>query len=154
MSPPPPLHFLSHPGWQLIQVQRSVRSPKINISYYFIECILHSTVWCIKYLNYTLIHIKGVQNEIVKTTWNFLNMKTPNHCKLTRRRRSNSIDINVKNLWLRCSSSSDFTHKCKKNKFIRLHITNSKHFCSFQSLCHKRSYDKIHSRFQSSAHFT
>ena len=56
------------------------------------------------------------------------------HCKLTRRRRSKSIDITVTTLWLRCSSSSEFTHKCKKSKFIRL---NKKHF-----------------RFQSYAHFT
>ena len=54
------------------------------------------------------------------------------HCKLTRRRRSNSIDITVRTLWPHCSSSSDFTHKSKKSKFIWLHIKNSKHFCSFQ----------------------
>ena len=56
--------------------------------------------------------------------------KYVDHCKLTRRRRSNSIDITVTALWLRCSFSSDFMYMWKKNKFIRLHIINSKHFCS------------------------
>ena len=40
--------------------------------------------------------------------------KTEQHCKLTRRGRSNAIDITVKTLWLCCSSSSNFTHKSKK----------------------------------------
>ena len=44
------------------------------------------------------------------------------HGKLTRRRRSNAIDIVVTTLWLRSSSSSDFKHKCKKSKFTWLHI--------------------------------
>ena len=56
--------------------------------------------------------------------------KYVDHCKLTRRRRSNSIDITVTALWLRCSFSSDFMYMWKKSKFIRLHIINSKHFCS------------------------
>ena len=62
---------------------------------------------------------------------NNLNFTNATHCKLTRKRRSNSIDITFPTLWLRCFSSFDFTHNCKKSKFIRLHITNLKHFCSF-----------------------
>ena len=60
------------------------------------------------------------------------------HCKLTRRRRSNSIYITVTTLWPRCFSMSDLTRKCKKGKFIYLHIINSKHFCSTQYLFNKR----------------
>ena len=60
-------------------------------------------------------------------TWIYL----INHCKLTRRRKSNSFDFTVTTLWLRCSSSSDFTQKSKKTKFIWLHITTSKHFLFF-----------------------
>jgi len=71
-----------------------------------------------------------------------------NHCKLTKRRRSISIDITVTALWLRCSSSSDFTHKCKESKYIPLHIINSKHFCSFQYLFNKISYDQKHISYQ------
>ena len=74
--------------------------------------------------------------------------------KLTRRRKSISIDITVTALWLYCSSSSDFAYKCKKSKYIRLHIINSKHFCSFQYLFSKRSYDKKHISYQSYSHFT
>ena len=36
------------------------------------------------------------------------------HCKLTRRRSSNSIDITGTTLWPCCSSSSDFTHKYER----------------------------------------
>ena len=59
--------------------------------------------------------------------------KKTEHCKLTKRRRSNSIDITVMTLWLCFSSNSNFTHKCKKSKFIRLQITNSKIFVLFNS---------------------
>ena len=59
--------------------------------------------------------------------YNCINPLQTNH----GRRRSNSIDNTVTTLWLRCSSSSDFTHNCNISKFIRLHTTNSKHFCSF-----------------------
>ena len=45
--------------------------------------------------------------------------------------KSNSIDITVTTLWLRCSSSSDFTHKCMKNKFSRIQIMKNK-FSLFQ----------------------
>ena len=76
------------------------------------------------------------------------------HCKLTRRRRSNSINITVTTLWPRCSSMSDYSHKCRKRKFIQLHLNNSKHFCSSQYLFNKKSYDKKHIQFQYYLHFT
>ena len=60
------------------------------------------------------------------------------HCKLTRRRRSNSIYITVTTLWPRSSSMSDLSHMCKKSKFIQLHPKNSKRFCSFQYLFNKK----------------
>ena len=53
--------------------------------------------------------------------------KSNNHGKLTRKRRSNSIDITVTTLWQRCSYSSGFMRKSKKSRFIRLCIINSKH---------------------------
>ena len=44
----------------------------------------------------------------------FLLLQPHLHCKLTRRRRSNSIDITVTTLWQRCFYSSGFTCKCNK----------------------------------------
>ena len=76
------------------------------------------------------------------------------HCKLTRRRRSNSINITVTTLWPRFSSMSDYSHKCRKRKFIQLHLNNSKHFCSSQYLFNKKSYVKKHIQFQYYLHFT
>ena len=89
-------------------------------------------------LNTYILHLYGWSCKLLAEfqVLHFLNKKHGNHitahCKLTRRRRSNSIDITVTALLLRCSSCSDFTHKCKKSKFIVLHITSSKHFYSFQ----------------------
>ena len=55
------------------------------------------------------------------------------HLKPTRRRRSNSIDKTCDlGALLTYSSESDFKHKCEKGKFIRSHISNSKHVFSFQ----------------------
>ena len=76
------------------------------------------------------------------------------HCKLTRRRRSNSIYITVTTLWPRCSSMFDLSHMCKQSKFIQLHLKNSKRFCSFQYLFNKKSYAKKHTKLHCYLHFT
>ena len=50
--------------------------------------------------------------------------------KLTRRRRSNLLDMSCTTLGPCCSSLVRILHTSKKKgKFIRLHISNSKHFC-------------------------
>ena len=51
-------------------------------------------------------------------------------------------------------AESDITHKCKKSKCIRLHITNLNNFLFFLIALPKKSYDKKHLRFQPYAHFT
>ena len=89
--------------------------------------------------------------EVIKV---FRLFKLTHHCKLTRRRSSNSIDITVTTLWPRCSSMSDLSHMCKKSKFFQLHLKNTKRFCSFQFLFKKKSYDKKHLQFQCYLHFT
>ena len=49
---------------------------------------------------------------------------------------------------------SDFSHMCKKNKFIQLYLKNSKRFSSSQYLFNKMSYDKKQMKFQCYLHFT
>ena len=76
------------------------------------------------------------------------------HCKLTRMRGSNSIDISNTTLWPRCSSMSDFSHKSKKSKLIQLYLKNSKRFCSSQYFFNKKSYDIKQIKFQCYFYFT
>ena len=109
-------------GWTLIPFSLPIQ-PQLQMQvgiYYTVVFININTIKTTFYLNL----IPATLLNSLKTL--------KNHCKLTRRKMSNSIDITVSTLWLRCSISSNFTHKRKKSKFIRLHITNSKHFCFFQ----------------------
>ncbi len=98
------------------------------------------------------VEVSNLKNVLI---WLFLyvfcrhTLYTPgsaDHCKLTIRSRSNTIDITATTLWLHCFSSYGFTHKCNKWKFNRLHIMNSKYFLFYQQLFYKRSSDKKHIR--------
>ena len=117
MDVSPLLIFFPHPLSQPIEIM--VYTTHIRAEDY-VENLYYNT-WAEQNVNNQL----SVKTCFCQKKWISL------HCKQTRRKRSNSIYITVTTLWPPCSSISDLSHMSKKNKFIQLHLQNSKVFVLF-----------------------
>ena len=112
-------------------------------------------LFLLMFLNYSelRIYVSETTKDVVKIQHVLRISSFLIHCKLTRRRRSNSIGITVKTLWLRCSLVLILRTRVREANLFG-YITQIQNIFFFNSSSIKEVMIKKHLRFQSYAHFT